>query len=176
MIEIEIKARADHRALLSALKGAGATFEKTVEQYDTYFNAPDRDFGTTDEALRLREQSGHTYMTYKGKKLDAKSKTRKEVEIEVSDRTKTEDILLSLGYKKTLDVKKKRDIYHLAGVEACVDSVEGLGDYVELEAMAEDTTAVPQKRDMLIDLMRRLGVNGELIRESYLEMLLAKNH
>lgn len=174
MIEIEIKARADHRSLLAALKSAGATFEKTVEQNDTYYNAPHRDFGETDEALRLREQSGRVYMTYKGKKLDAKSKTRKEVEVEVSDLDKMEDILQSLGFRKTLNVKKKRNIYHLKGVEVCVDSVEGLGDFVELEAMAEDMVAVPAKRDMLIDLMRELGVTGELIRESYLEMLLKK--
>jgi adenylate cyclase, class 2 len=174
MIEIEIKAQADHKALLSALKDAGATFEKTVDQHDTYYNAPHRDFGETDEALRLREQSGRVYMTYKGKKLDTKSKTRKEVEVEVMDRTKMDDILLSLSFKKTLEVKKKRDIYHLSGVEVCVDRVEGLGDYVELEAMAEDMKDMPEKRDMLIDTMRKLGVKGELIRESYLEMLLTK--
>ncbi len=83
MIEIEIKAQADHKALLSALKDAGTTFEKTADQHDTYYtyyDAPHRDLGETDEAFCLREQSGLVYMTYKGKKLDAKSKTHKKVE------------------------------------------------------------------------------------------------
>lgn len=174
MIEIEIKARAGHGEMLAALKEAGADFEKTVEQVDTYYNAPYKDFGDSDEALRLRQQGSCTYLTYKGRKLDAKSKTRKEVEVQVCDRLKMEDILLSLGFRKTLVIVKERDIFHLTGAEICVDRVEGLGEFVELESMATDMSEIEKKREELISLMRRLGVAGELIRESYLEMLLNK--
>lgn len=174
MIEIEIKAAASNKELLRALKDAGAVFEKSVEQVDTYYNAPDRDFGKTDEALRLRRQGNNVYLTYKGKKLDPLSKTRQEIEAQVCDRQKMEDILLALGFRKTLAVSKKRDIYHLEGAEVCVDRVEGLGDFVELETIVSDTSEMDRKRDELIRLMRSLGVKGELIRESYLEMLLDK--
>jgi adenylate cyclase class 2 len=176
MIEVEIKARATAGALAEELKRRGAAFEKTVVQADTYYNAPHRDFGETDEAVRLREQNGKAYLTYKGKKLDTKSKTRKEVEVGVSDRSKTEDILLSLGFRKTLDVVKTRSIYHYRGVEICLDRIEGLGEFVELESMADNTADIPRKRDELIALLRDLGIHSELIRESYLEMLLAKMH
>lgn len=175
MIEVEIKASADLRELTKKLRDAGAVFEKTVVQSDSYYNAPHRDFAGSDEALRLREESGRVYLTYKGRKLDAKSKTRKEVEVEVSDREKMEDILLSLGFRKTLDVTKKRDIYHLNDAEVCLDHVNGLGEFVELETMASDMSGIGSKRDGLIALMRSLGVTGELIRESYLEMLLEKD-
>jgi len=175
MIEIEIKARADHDGVIKALKAAGASFEKTADQADIFYNAPDRDFGKTDEALRIRHQGSAVYLTYKGKKLDKVSKTRKEIEVQVSDRQKMEDILLSLGFRKTYSVFKKRDIYHLMGAEVCVDRVEGLGDFVELETIAEDMTEMEKKRDELISLMRSLGIEGELIRESYLEMLLKKS-
>jgi len=176
MIEIEIKARADHDEVLKALKEAGASFEKTADQADVFYNAPDRDFGETDEALRLRRQGSSAYLTYKGKKLDKVSKTRKEVEAQVCDPQKIEDILLSLGFRKTYSVFKKRDIYHLKGAEICVDRVEGLGDFVELETIAEDMSGMEKKRDELISVMRSLGIKGELIRESYLEMLLEKGH
>lgn len=174
MIEIEIKARADLDALRKKLKQEGAALERTVEQTDIYYNAPDRDFGKTDEALRLRNEGGQIFLTYKGKKLDAKSKTRKEVEVEVADLEKMEDILLSLGFKRTLRVHKTREEYHLDGAVVCLDRVDGLGDFVELETMAVDESAIAERRDWLIDTMRRLGVKGDLIRESYLEMLLAK--
>lgn len=175
MIEIEIKARADHDALRRKLKQEGAALERTVEQTDIYFNAPDRDFGRTDEALRLRNEGGQIFLTYKGKKLDPLSKTRKEVDVEVADFSKMEDILLSLGYKKTLQVHKMRELYHLEGALVCMDNVNGLGEFVELETLAADEGDIPQRRDFLIRTLRRLGVSGELIRESYLEMLLAKN-
>ncbi len=174
MIEIEIKAKADHEAVWKILKQAGAAMEKTVNQSDSYYNAPDRDFGQTDEALRLRDQEGQVYLTYKGKKMDAGSKTRKEVEVEVADLKKMEEILLSLGFKKTLEVHKVREIYHLEGAEICLDHVEGLGDFVELEVLAIDSSEIDNRRDSIIALKHALGIPGELIRESYLEMLLSK--
>ena len=174
MIEIEIKAKADHAALRNKLKQEGAALERTVEQTDIYFNAPDRDFGQTDEALRLRNEGGQIFVTYKGKKLDPLSKTRKEVDVEVADFDKMKELILCLGYRKTLEVRKMRDIYHLEGALACLDTVDGLGEFVELETMAVDESDIPARRDMLVSTLRRLGVKGDLIRESYLEMLLAR--
>ncbi len=174
MIEIEIKARADHDALKKTLKQEGAALEKIVEQTDIYFNAPDRDFGKTDEALRLRNEGGQIFLTYKGKKLDPLSKTRKEVEVEIADFDKMEDVLLSLGYRKTLQVRKVREIYHMEGMVLCLDRVDELGDFVELETLAIGENDIPARRDSLISTMRRLGITGDLIRESYLEMLLVK--
>ena len=174
MYEVEIKASARVEPLEAELKRRGATFEKVTRQADVYYNAPDHDFAVTDEAVRLRRQGNKTYLTYKGPKLDAKSKTRKEVEVEVSDFDKTQDLLLSLGFRKTLDVVKERRIYHYRGAEVCLDRIEGLGDFVELELQADNKEDIPAKRDALVALLRTLGVEGELIRESYLEMLLAK--
>jgi adenylate cyclase class 2 len=176
MFEVEIKERASVEPLEAELKRRGAVFEKTVTQADVYYNAPHRDFAVTDEAVRLRKQGDRTFLTYKGKKLDAKSKTRKEVEVEVSDFARMQDILLSLGFRKTLDVVKERRIYHYKGAEVCLDCIEGLGEFVELELQAENQIDIARKRDELIALMHELGVEGELIRESYLEMLLAKNN
>jgi adenylate cyclase class 2 len=174
MIEIEIKARANLEALRKKLKQDGAALERAVEQTDIYYNAPDRDFAKTDEALRLRNEAGQIFLTYKGPKLDAESKTRKEVEVEVAGFDGMEDILHSLGYGATLRVHKTREIYHLDGAVVCLDRVDGLGDFVELETLATDEGGMEERRDWLIGVMRRLGVEGDLIRESYLEMLLAK--
>ncbi len=174
MIEVEIKARVDSGALRLSLAREGAVLEKAVEQTDLYFNAPDRDFGRTDEALRLRLEEGRVFLAYKGKKIDAMSKTRKEVEVEVSDFGRMEDILLSLGFTRSLRVHKIREIYHLGDTVVCLDRVDGLGEFVEMETLVADTEGVEKRRDWLIAEMRRLGVEGELIRESYLEMLLEK--
>ncbi len=176
MIEIEIKARADPDALRAKLKQRGAALERTVEQTDSFYNAPDRDFAQTDEALRLRDEGGQIFLTYKGKKLDPKSKARKEVEVEVADLKRMEEILLALGFRRTFQVRKTREIYHIEGAVACLDRVEGLGDFVELETLSVDVSDMEERREGLVGMLRGLGVRGELIRESYLEMLLSKNH
>ena len=51
------------------------------EQSDLYFNHPARDFAKTDEALRLRSVGDEHFITYKGPKLDATTKTRQEIEL-----------------------------------------------------------------------------------------------
>ena len=75
MIEIEVKARVkDFLAIKKMLDQIGALRIKNEHQIDTYFNAPHKDFGETDEALRIREipeNSGkRLILTYKGPKMD----------------------------------------------------------------------------------------------------------
>ena len=55
MLEIEMKFPVDNfDALQQKLQRWNAVARPTIEEADLYFNAPDRDFGRTDEAFRLR--------------------------------------------------------------------------------------------------------------------------
>lgn len=56
MYEVEYKVQADHRAVRKRLSELGGVQIGTRWQHDTYYNAPDRDFAETDEALRVREE------------------------------------------------------------------------------------------------------------------------
>src|ERR1043165_5986993 len=56
-----------------------------VEQIDAYFNHPSRDFAQTDEALRIRQVGQQNFITYKGPKVDATTKTRREIELPLGD-------------------------------------------------------------------------------------------
>lgn len=60
MYEVEVKVPADHGAVRDALAAAGAERREVVAQADTYFDAPDRDFAETDEALRVRRDATAT--------------------------------------------------------------------------------------------------------------------
>ena len=86
MIEIEIKAKIDDKNdALNKIKSLGASYSHSEEQEDIYFNAPDKDYRETDEALRIRlvpiDGEVKKILTYKGPKIDSKSKTRKEKQI-----------------------------------------------------------------------------------------------
>ncbi|HIH62261.1 MAG TPA: class IV adenylate cyclase, partial [Methanobacteriales archaeon] len=69
MIEVEVKAKTDHR-IKKKLESIGAQKIRTEKQEDIYFNAPHKDFKITDEALRIRETPTRTLLTYKGPKID----------------------------------------------------------------------------------------------------------
>ena len=82
MYEVELKYRvADVPEVEAALERLGASWHGTAEQVDRYFNHPSRDFAVTDEALRLRSTAVGVAITWKGPRLDATAKTRREIEL-----------------------------------------------------------------------------------------------
>lgn len=172
MTEVEIKARADLKEVRGRLKGLGATFLGEGAEEDLYFDHPQRSFRETDEALRVRIGGEGGVLTYKGPKLDPVSKSREELEVKVGDWRTLRDILLRLGFREVGRVRKSRERYRLRGFLVCLDKVEGLGEFVEVEGMAEG-----DHHDLLqeaLSLMVDLGVEGPWIRTSYLEMLFDK--
>lgn len=168
MLEIEIKTRSDDNARVERwLLERGATPLGEEEQVDEYFNHPCRDFAVTDEALRLRKDSAGR-ITYKGPKIDRHTKTREEIEMEIGDLEKMTAILARLGFRSVAKVRKKRKEYVIEGVTVSLDSVEGLGDFVELEIQGEDAIEGGSRLEKLRD---RIGLVGSE-RRSYLEMLI----
>ena len=82
MYEVEQKYPvADVKAIEDRLSRLGASWHGTAEQVDRYFNHPSRDFAVTDEALRLRSTAAGVAITWKGPRLDATAKTRREIEL-----------------------------------------------------------------------------------------------
>ncbi|MGD0818152.1 MAG: class IV adenylate cyclase [Methanomassiliicoccales archaeon] len=170
MLEIEIKTRSEDNGRVERLlleRGAKPLGEQ--DQVDEYFNHPCRDFAETDEALRLRKDS-HGRITYKGPKLDRSTKTREEIELDIDDLDKMALILVRLGFRRVAKVSKRRKEYVLNGVTVSLDSVEGLGDFVELEVLGEDAEEGTSRIERLRD---ELGLVGNE-RRSYLEMLLMR--
>ncbi len=174
MYEVEMKVRAGHERVRDALKAAGAERVGTVTQVDTYYNHPVRDFAETDEALRVRrETSGgdeDAVVTYKGPLVEAASKTRREVETGVESGDDLDTILESVGFEATATVEKERTRYELEGYTVSLDSVAGLGEFVEVETEAE---TVEPAREGAIEVLERLGLDpDEQIRTSYLGLLI----
>lgn len=184
MYEVEVKVAADHDAIRERLP-ADAEALGTVEQVDTYFDAPHRDFAETDEALRLRRErpvgsdGWTTAVTYKGPLLEAESKTREEFETSVGDGEALEAALGRLGFEPAATVRKERERYAVDAFTVSLDSVEGLGEFVEVETEIDpdgsaDSVAIEAPRDAARSLLASLGCDpDEQIRTSYLGLLLA---
>jgi adenylate cyclase class 2 len=170
MIEVEVKARADHQKIKRLLEGMGAQAIGIEKHHDTYYNAPHRDFAKTDEALRIRLRNGEAVLTYKGKKLDSVSKTRNEFETRV-DGENARSILLELGFVESGVVKKTREVFEFDDLTIGLDSVEGLGEFIEVEIVADSD--VDSHRARLFRFLEKLGIREEeSIRKSYMELLM----
>ena len=178
MYEVELKVRTDHDAVRERLADTDASLVGTVEQDDIYYDAPDRDFAETDEALRVRtertDDDTETRLTYKGPLVEQESKTRKEAKTAVADPDALADILVGLGYEPAAEVSKERTRYRLAGYTVTLDTVDGLGEFVEVEREVEDD--IQTAREGARDVMETLGLDpDEQIRTSYLGLLLEEN-
>jgi adenylate cyclase class 2 len=185
--EVELKFRvSDPAALERRLAALGAEPEPAVEQVDRYFAHPARDFAVTDEALRLRRVGDDVALTWKGPRIDATTKTRREIELAVARVTaeptggavsiaRWTELLEALGFRQVREVVKRRRIAVVrraaAEIEAALDDVAGLGTFLELEVQA-GAERVAEARAVIESLAQELGC-GPPERRSYLELLLA---
>ena len=167
ILEIEIKSYCDDHAPVTAkLEAMGARHAWTGREQDLYLNHPSRDFRKTDEALRLRQARGRVILTYKGPKIGTAAKTRREEEVAVEDFGQALVILGLLGFVEFGSVTKERAVYRLGETEICMDTVEGVGQFVEIEMKGSDRERIEAE---LFRLAGKLGLD-RFERRSYLEL------
>jgi len=161
MYEIEIKLKVESfKGLIEKLK----RFKKReVLQKDVYYQHPCKNFGETDEALRLRIVDSIGELTYKGPRVKSKVKKRVEIIVKTSDVNELKKLLERLGFKPIAEIVKKRLIYEYKGVEVCLDEVQGLGFFIELEGKSEED---------VLKVLKELRIEGKIEDKTYLELYL----
>ena len=170
----------DSQALAAQLTSHGAVWFDPIEQVDTYFAHPSRDFATTDEALRIRRVRNENFVTYKGPKLDLLTKTRRELELPIAPGSsgceQFGELLMLLGFRPVAEVRKSRRPGRLPWkgetVEIALDEVDGVGSYFELEILSEEAH-LEWARQTLLSLAEALSLPAPE-RRSYLQLLLAR--
>jgi adenylate cyclase class 2 len=174
MLEIELKVRVSSLdPVRRQLVRRHARFFGRIHEHDVYYNAPHRDFGMTDEAVRVRYTNDHAVITYKGAKIVASGlKAREELNTAVESGEIFEAILDRLGFTRTAEVNKWRENYQLGNASVFLDSVEELGTFVEIEVMAAGDDKVASAQ--IEKISKEIGIQGEPILASYLELLLSK--
>lgn len=141
MIEVEQKFRiADKRSLKKALLKAGYKVSPMVRQTDRIFLLKSDSFKTFklgDPVMRIRTvNNSKTYLTYK--RDVGSSGDRLEHEISVSPAATVETLLLEMGYKLVVEVKKERTEYNRDAVSVVLDQVKRLGSFAEVEIVCEE--------------------------------------
>jgi adenylate cyclase, class 2 len=131
----------------------------------------------------LRSKAGAYSITYKGPKIDATTKTRREIDLPLA----TDEagllswrrLLETLGFAAVGEVRKKRRKVHVAwqgrSIEVSLDEVERLDQFIELELIA-DQEEIAFAKAYVESLAEALGLRLEASeRRSYLELVLARH-
>ena len=165
MREIEIKLKVDNlEELEKKLADKGLVISKEINQHDIVYSRIDDTHEYTESyegciIVRIRNQNGVSILNLK-KQLSGEMDNL-EYETKVEDGEAMHRILLTLGWKPEVEVKKVRKKGKLGGYEICLDRVEQLGDFVELEKMTDDNADPEKIRDELFKELEKFGLTKD---------------
>jgi adenylate cyclase class 2 len=162
-IEIEIQVSIEKSKPLIGFLEKNAEFKKEEHQIDEYFSPAHRNFvdvRPVKEWLRLRDSDGKYSINYKNWCFNKNGKSYHcdEYETGIEDLAQLKKILDVLNFKFLVKVDKIRKIWIYKDYEIAVDSVKGLGDFVEIEYIGKDEKADPKKvTKEMIDFLKSVG-------------------
>lgn len=169
MREVEVKYRVpDGEALLLALKTRGIEVSEPVHQDDQAY-APtswaDGDDKRGVSFVRLRTVEGRHLFTLKRPAENALSCD--EYETVVEDRAQMHQAILAMGFRPTVRILKARRTATVGEISLCMDEVDLLGTFVELERMVPDDVSGEAVQDELAQFVAGLGIAVERTEETY---------
>jgi adenylate cyclase class IV len=163
---LEVKAVDPHAAAtLAAALALAAEDRGTLVQRDTYFHA-------VHGRLKLREQPPSVAHLIAYERADGPAPRPSTYRlVEVADHEALASALGdSLGVRVV--VEKRRRLLMWRNVRIHLDRVEGLGDFVELEAVASSADGLEGERPRVARVGAALGLEDpRLVRESYGDLL-----
>ena len=155
-VEIEIQVNIENSNPLIDFLEKNANFKAKTHQIDEYFSPAHRNFVAVrpvNEWLRLRNSNGKYSINYKNwhREKNGKSHYCDEYETEIKNFAQFKNILNILNFKPLVKVDKIRKIWTYKDYEIAVDSVKGLGDFVEIEYIGKDKKVDSKKvtREMM---------------------------
>lgn len=154
----------------------------SIRESDMYYNSEYHDVKKLGEAIRIRKSTDlltgqmQAQLNFKGKKIDQVSMSRQEYETVVENPECMEKILIALGFSPVAGVQKTRCYMKQDEMTACLDQVDGLGSFLELEVIAAEESMRETYLQRMEGLLAELGLSmGETVRTSYLSMLCGEN-
>ena len=165
-VNIEIKARCDDPdRIRDILHSRDAKFVGEDHQIDTYFDVK-------NGRLKLREGDIENNLIYYERKNDSGPKQSDVILFRTELNSPLKEILLkSVGTRIVVD--KRREIYFIDNVKFHIDLVEGLGSFVEIEAIDEKGDIGSKRlREQCNSFVELLGIKEEeLLSNSYSDLL-----
>lgn len=169
MREIEVKYHlADLEAALTALKARGVELSEPMYQEDQAYAPIGWHFGDGKlgvSFVRLRTVNNRHYFALKQPGENAQACL--EYETEVADREAMHGAIVRMGYYPTVRVAKTRHLAALGHCSLCVDDLEGVGAFLELERLVPDDMAADAVQAELAALVDSLGIAAVRTEQTY---------
>lgn len=167
---IEVKAVMRDPARVRAVTAARATRGPEVEtQVDTYYRVD----ASGEARLKVRDSSRHGLQRIRYHRPEVAGVRASEYEL--TPLTGPDDPRLADLGEPVLVVTKRREVFWVDNVRVHLDRVEGLGEYLELEAVVDATHDDARGFAQVEELLAAFGVGeADRVRASYSDLLAAK--
>jgi predicted adenylyl cyclase CyaB len=165
VLNFEFKAQLrDQAHVRAALKRLRARFLGTDHQVDTYFRVP-------SGRLKIREGRLENSLIYYERTNSARAR-RSLVEMMLLPRRNSVRVILSRALGVLAVVDKRREIYFVGNVKIHLDSVRGLGTYLEVEAMTR-TGDIRKVRAQAVKFQKLFAISpNDIVPQSYSDLIL----
>lgn len=171
MLEMELKAVLKNKLqVINYLGKKECEWSRTLFQEDVIYIQNSIEKTVNIPVFRIRKIDGKTVVTLKVQAADLN--TARELELEVSDDKIMHQILQIIGFEAKVEVKKKRIETDYRGYKICIDEVEELGDFLEIEKLSEEDSNRETEYEIMWHILEELGIREEdLVIEKYFEMI-----
>lgn len=164
MREIELKFKVENLDdIMSFLKTNNCKISSTNYQYDTIYVKDLDNVESTEGSIWLRVRKTNEIVELNYKKQSAKKMESEEIEFEVSSYEKANSFLKALGFKEWVQVNKKRQYSKYKDYNICIDQVERLGTFIEIEILVDDGDKTDYEEQLLnIAEEMRVDINNRI--------------
>ena len=179
MIEIESKFKVSSSItrdeLLAILKGQFITSISSKRQIDTVFllsEQVDAPIIPGSKIMRVRDvlnpETGELQRSLMTLKIEGQTKLASdEYEFVVDDGNTARQMLTALGWQEIVTVDKVRLESKTKDYTICIDEVAGLGLFIELEVLTEDSAVVKNIQQQMYNFLKSLNIDGKLWKIPY---------
>ncbi|MCJ1966913.1 class IV adenylate cyclase [Candidatus Nanosynbacter sp. TM7-075] len=179
MIEVESKFKVSSNItrdeLLAILKSQFITSISSKRQIDTVFLLPeqvDAPIVPGSKIMRVRDvlnpETGELRRSLMTLKVEEQTKLASdEYEFAVDDGNAARQMLTALGWQEIVTVDKIRLESKTEDYTICIDEVAGLGLFIELEVLTEDSADVKNIQQQMYNFLKSLNIDGKLWKIPY---------
>src|SRR3989344_1837216 len=162
--EIEVKAKINNVAEIEEkISALGFQFSAPLStEVAVFINFRIKTFGVFQSGinlLRIRKTNDETILTIKHPQSNEFDSIEHETKISNPDEMR--EPLKLMGYKSAVQVKKTRKTAKYKDFEICLDFVEDLGDFIEVEKIAGENADSGQIQNELFEFLLNLGIRNE---------------
>jgi len=168
MVEVEIRFKAENLSedLLRSIGAKLISESKEVDKYFKFSKDKERSF-----ILRIREKNNEFLLTLKGSSKLKTDCAWPEWETKINNHKELENFLINNNFEELVMINKLRKKFKYQNFEINLDNIEGLGKFVEVELIGEDSEKL--RRDIITFVKNKLGIKEDnIIEKGYVKLML----